>query len=71
MKFLSSPSTLNPPGTFALRKPRLARSGLLKPLGKFSQPAGVPHAKAPMMPKAKLISVGALKIPQIPRIKKL
>jgi hypothetical protein len=72
--FLSSPSTVNSPGTFALRKPRLAKLGIPKPLSKFAQPAGVPHMKAVQPPKVKMVSVSALApkgLPKIPRLPKL
>ena len=74
--FLSSPSTVNAPGTFRLRKPRLAQVGLLKPLMKFAQPAGVPRMKAVQPPKVKMQSIGALagpkltapRVPKVPRV---
>jgi hypothetical protein len=74
MKYLSSPSTVNSPGTFMLRKPRLARAGLPKPFSKFTQPAGVPKEPPVQKPKVKMISIGALSahgLPKIPRLPKL
>jgi hypothetical protein len=72
MKFLSSPSTVNAPGTFMLRKPRLAKAGIPRPLGKFVQPAGVPRMKPVQAPKVKMISISALaphtSMPKIPKI---
>lgn len=73
-KFLSSPSTVNSPGTFMLRKPRLARAGLPKPFGKFTQPAGVPKMPTVKPPKVKMLSVSALSpkgLPKMPRLPKL
>jgi hypothetical protein len=70
-QFLSSPSTVNSPGTYMLRKPRLAKVGLPKPFGKFAQPAGVPRAPKVQPPKVKMISVGALQVPKLPRIPKI
>jgi hypothetical protein len=69
--FLSSPSTVNAPGTFALRKPRLAKVGLPRPLMKFTQPAGVPRARPVQAPQGKLVSVGNLAIPKIPKIPRI
>jgi hypothetical protein len=74
--YLSSPSTVNPPGTYQLRKPRLAKIGILKPFMKFAQPAGVPHMKAIQPPKVKMKSIAALAgpklaAPRVPRVPKV
>jgi hypothetical protein len=74
--FVSSPATVNSPGTYMLRKPRLSKVGLPRPLMKFSQPAGVPRMKAVQPPKIKMQSVAALagpklSAPRIPRVPKV
>jgi hypothetical protein len=69
--FLSSPSTVNAPNTYMLRKPRLAKVGTPKPMMKFAQPSGVPHSQPVQPPSIKMVSVGALAPQRLPRLPKL
>jgi len=65
--FLSSPATVNPPGTFNLRKPRLAKPGIPRSIAKFTQPSGVPHMPAVQKPRVKMLGIQALAPHMVPQ----